>query len=118
VKTGSVQVKYADGTEHTLPFHGITQLQLLRLADELGFKNFQDLIGPEPNLAKVRLMTRTAAEALTFKKTQDIWTLERIEQSFADLDQVVKVFLACINLPSLPKAPTGEAQTRKQNLYH
>jgi len=26
VKTGSVQVKFADGIERTLPVHGITQL--------------------------------------------------------------------------------------------
>jgi hypothetical protein len=48
VKTGSVQVKFAGGSERTLPIHGITQLQLIRLADELGIKSFEELKANSP----------------------------------------------------------------------
>jgi hypothetical protein len=118
VRTGDVQVKFADGTEHTLPIHGITQLQMIRLLDELGIKSFDELKSAEPTLQMVRFMTRAAAHALTFEKTQDIWNLERIKQSFADMEQISKVFLACVSLSALPKAPKGESQMRKQAPYH
>ena len=118
VKTGSVQVKYADGTEHTLPIHGITQLQLIRLADELGIKSLDELKATEPTLQMIRFMTHAAAQALTFEKIQDVWNLKRLEESFADMEQVCKVFLACVNLSTFPRGSKPESQTRKQTPYH
>jgi hypothetical protein len=117
-KIGSVQVKFADGSEHTLPLHGITQLQLICLAEELGIKNFDELKAKEPTLAMIRFMTHAAAQALTFEKTQDIWNLERIAKSFADIEQVCKIFLACVSLSTLPQAAKSQGQTRKQTPYH
>jgi len=118
MKTGSVQVKYADGTERTLPVHGITQLELVCLADEIGLKDLSELLTSEVTLAKIRLMIRAAAAALTFEKTKEIWTSERIGKTFADADQIGKIFLACLALSSLPQPPKTETQTRKQTPYH
>lgn len=118
MKTGSVQVKYADGSERTLPIHGITQLQLVRLLDEVGVKSFDALTAAEPTLEMIRVMTRTVALALTFEKTRDVWSLERIEKSFADMEQVCNAFLKCLELSSIPKAPKTETQTRKQTPYN
>jgi hypothetical protein len=110
VKTGSVQVKYADGSERTLPIHGITQLQFLRLLDEVGVKSFDALKAAEPTLEMIRVMTRAVALALTFEKTQDLWNLERIEKSFADMEQICKAFLKCLELSPLPRALKDEGR--------
>ncbi len=118
VKTGSVQAKFADGNERTLPIHGITQLQLLRLLDEVGVKSFDALKATEPTLEMIRVMTRAAALALTFEKTQDLWNLERIEESFADMEQICNVFMKCLELSTFPQAAKSEGQTRKQTPYH
>jgi len=121
VKTGSVTVTFADGAEHTLPIHGITQLQFVRLLDEVGVKSFDALKGTEPTLEMIRVMTRAAALALTFEKIQDVWNLERIEKSFADMEQICKIWLVCISLSNLPHAPSttsAEKKTRKMTPYH
>jgi len=118
VKTGSVQVKFTDGNERTLPIHGITQLQMIRLLDELDIKSFDALKAKEPTLEMIRFMTRAVAEALTFQKTQDIWNLERIEKSLADMEQVCKAFLKCLELSPLPQVPKTETRVRKQTPYH
>jgi hypothetical protein len=115
---GSVQVKYADGTEHTLPIHGITQLEVVCLADDIGVQNLSELLGSEVTVAKIRFMIRAAAAALTFEKIGEIWTSERIGKTLAGVEQVVKVFLSCISLSALPQGPKGESQTRKQTPYH
>ena len=118
VKTGSVQVKYADGSEHTLPIHGITELELVCLADEIGLKDLSELLSSEATMAKIRLMIRAAAAALTFEKIGEIWTSERIGKTFADADQIGKIFLACLTLSSLRQPPKTETQRRKQTPYH
>jgi hypothetical protein len=118
VKTGSIQVKFADGNERTLPIHGITQLQLIRLLDELDIKSFDALKAEEPTLEMIRFMTHAVAKALTFEKTQDIWNLERIEKSFTDMEDVAKVFLKCLALSPLPQALKTERHVRKQTPYH
>jgi hypothetical protein len=117
VKTGGVQVKYADGTEHTLPIHGITQLEIICLADEIGVKDLSEFVGSEVTVSKIRFMLRAAAAALTFEKIGEIWTPERIGKTLADVDQVGKVFLACLNLSSFPQPAKTAAQTRKQTPY-
>jgi hypothetical protein len=118
VKIGSVQVKFADGTERTLPIHGITQLQFIRLLDEVGVKSFDVLKGAEPTLEMIRVMTRGVALALTFEKMQDIWNLERIEKSFADMEQICKAWLKCLELSPLPRAHSkNESPTRRQRAY-
>jgi secreted Zn-dependent insulinase-like peptidase len=119
VKIGSVQVKYADGTEHTLPIHGIGLLQFLSLCDELGVKNFDELVGVVPTLQTIRFMTRAAAQALTFDKIQDVWNVERITESLQDLEQICKVWVACVSLSMLPQPPsTTTKPSRKMTPYH
>ena len=118
VKTGSVQVKFADGSERALPVHGITPLEVIWLVDELGVKNLSELLGSEATVAKIRFLIRAAAHALTFEKIGEIWTPERIGKTFADADQISKVFLACLNLSSFPQPPKTETLTRKQTPYH
>jgi len=105
VKTGSVQVKYADGTERTLPIHGLSELKLFVLMDELGFKHISELTCDEMTVQKIRFMLRAVAEALTFEKTQDVWTLDRIQQAFADVEQIAKAFTLCIEFSNLRRAP-------------
>ena len=105
MKTGSVQVKYADGTERTLPIHGLSELKLFVLMDELGFKHISELTCDEMTVQKIRFMLRAVAEALTFEKTQDVWTLDRIQQAFADVEQIAKAFTLCIEFSNLRRAP-------------
>jgi hypothetical protein len=108
VKTGSIQVRFADGSERTLPIHGITQLHLLALLDEVGIKSFDVLKMKEPTLEMIRFITRVAAEALTFEKTQDIWNTERIQKTFEDMEQVSKIALRCYELSPLLKPSKTE----------
>ena len=105
MKTGSVQVKFADGNECTLPIHGLSELKLLVLMDECGIKNLSELTCEEVTIQKMRLMLRIAAEALTFEKMQDVWTLDRIQRTFADVEQIAKAFSLCIELSDLRRAP-------------
>ena len=111
VRTGSVQVKFTDGTEHTLPIHGITQLEIICLADEIGVKDLSEFVGAEVTVAKIRFMLRGAAAALTFEKIGEIWTPERIGKTLADVDQVGKVFLKCLEFSPGAKAKTETAST-------
>jgi hypothetical protein len=117
LKTGSVQVKFADGSERTLPIHGITQLQFVQVLDEVGVKSFDALKAAEPTLEMIRTMTRVVALALTFEKPQDTWNVERITKSFADMEQICKAFLKCLALSPLPQAPKTEMQTHKRTVY-
>lgn len=116
VKTGSVQVKYVDGTEHTLPLHGITQLQFLRVLDEIGVKNFEELTGPE-SIQLIRFITRTAALALSFEKNGDNWTVERITQSFADMEQISNIAMKCLTLSTFTQAFKTDKQSKKTGQY-
>jgi hypothetical protein len=118
IRTGSVSVRYVDGSEHTLPVHGITQLQVMCLADEIGVKDLSELTIPGVTVTMIRYLIRAAAAALTFEKIGEIWTPERIGKTLADSDQVGKVFLACLGLSSLPQPPKAGVQTRKQTPYH
>jgi hypothetical protein len=117
LKTGSVQVKFADGSERTLPIHGITQLQFVQVLDEVGVKSFDALKSAEPTLEMIRTMTRVVALALTFEKPQDAWSVERITSSFADMEQVCKAFLKCLALSPLPQAPKTQRRREKQTPY-
>jgi hypothetical protein len=81
-------------------------------------KDLSELIGSEPTVAKIRFMLRGAAAALTFDKIGEIWTPERIGKTLADADQVGKVFLKCLALSPVPRAPKTETQTRRQTPYH
>jgi hypothetical protein len=95
-------------------------MQFLGILDEVGVKSFDALKGTEPTLEMIRVITRVAVLALTFEKTQDIWNLERIEKSFADMEQICKVWLACFSLSKLPQAPstTSAEKNRKMTPYH
>ena len=124
VKTGSVQVKFFDGSEHALPVHSMSPLELLWLADEIGMKEppktVETTVDAEAVLAIMRVILRAAASALTFPKIGEIWTAERVAKTLADADQVAKVFDACCKLstPMHGQDPKSPPQTRKQTPYH
>ncbi len=42
-KTGSVRIRLVDGSERTLPIHGLSQLQMFGILDELGVKKWSEL---------------------------------------------------------------------------
>jgi hypothetical protein len=118
VNTGSVQVKFADGSERVVPVHGINQMRFLAILDEFEIKNFDELKGPEPTLPMIRVIQRVAAEALTSQDKKDPWTVERIQESFPDMIEVTKIFMACFNISNLPKGDKTVTSTRKMTLYH
>ena len=119
VKTGSVQVKFADGSERMLQVHGISPMQFLGFMDELGINDPAQLTNPlatpANTLQALRMVQRVAAEALSFKDDQ--WTVKRLQESFVDLDQVMKIFNLCANLSALPKVSDMQSQLRKQTIY-
>jgi hypothetical protein len=116
-KTGSVQVKFADGNVRALPIHGISQMRFLAILDEFEIKNFDELKGPEPTLPMIRVIQRVAAEALTSQDKKDPWTVERIQESFSDMIEVTKIFIACFNLSDLPKAGKSTISSPKKTPY-
>jgi hypothetical protein len=112
IRTGTVEVKFVDGSLHTLPVHGLGQVELLVLVDELGFSDFQELLSSEATLQKIRLVNRVVARALTFAG-KDVWDLERIQNSFADVNELAKIFLACVSLSNFPQASPSTASAQK-----
>jgi hypothetical protein len=112
IKTGSVQVRFADGSEHTLPVHGLSQVEFLVLIDELGFSDFQELMNSEATLQKIRMVNRVVVRALTFAG-KDVWDLDRVQKSFADVNELVKVFLACMSLTKPQQAKPSTASAEK-----
>jgi hypothetical protein len=108
-KVESIQVRMADGCERTIPFHTVTMMDFLRLVEEVGAKNWDDLglRGPA-TLQGIRLVSKLVAEALTFQQTQDIWTSERVMRSFADFDQVAKIFCAALKRSGIEQAKKVE----------
>jgi hypothetical protein len=106
LKTDRVTVRFVDGKEIALPIHGIRQLQVYGILDELGIKSFSELTrsDEESSLASFRTMIRMVAIALTFSK-QKTWTAERIQETFADPNEILKAFNKCMELSDIPKAP-------------
>jgi hypothetical protein len=93
-------------------------MQVLRFFDELGIKSFDalKLKGSEPSLETIRFIERATAAALTSE--QDAWTVQRIQDSFSDMVEVTKIFLACLSLSNLPQASsTTPEKSRKATPY-
>jgi len=111
-KTGSIQVRFADGREHTLAIRGIRQLDIFAVLDQLDVKSYAELTNPESSLQAFRAMIRIVATALSFPNQQEIWTAERIQQTFADPNEIMWAFNKCIELSDLPKAPGGITPTK------
>ena len=107
-RTGSVRVRFADGKECTLPVHGVGQLQVLSALDEIGIKDWSELKGATPSLQSIRLMFKIAAAALSFGG-EEAWTVEKIQSSFADVEQVTKVFDACFALSNFVMPNTDKS---------
>jgi hypothetical protein len=105
-KTGSITLRFADGGERTLPIHEIRQPQVLAILDELEIKNWSELNGEKnkASLQAIRFMTKVAAIALSFPDQQETWTVERIQESFADAEQIANAFIKCLELSDLSKA--------------
>lgn len=90
-------MRFVNGTEQTLQVHSIHPLQVLQVMDESGIQTWEELKHFQPEMKYLRFAQRVAALALTFKN-KDPWTVERIQTSFASMDDVGKVFLACAGL--------------------
>jgi len=99
-KTDRVTVRFATGQDTTLPIHGLRQPQTLQIMDELDVKDFSELTGPQLTLQKIRFMTKVSAIALTFPG-QENWSVERINDTFADLQQIAKIFTKALELSDL-----------------
>ncbi len=110
----TVRIKFIDGTEGILPVHGISQLQVLRVLDEVGIKSWRELQTKEPSLEAIRFMQKIAAMALTFKGQAEAWTVERIQNSFADVEQVTKVFVKSVQLAQFTGRPSEPAPNMKK----
>lgn len=115
-KTDRITLRFADGSERTLPIHGITQLQMLGILDEVGVQKWSELTGSDSTLQTIRTAMRVAALALTFPK-QETWTVKRIQESFADADQIATVFNKAIALSNLPKAPGSKKPAQNSGAY-
>jgi hypothetical protein len=101
-RTGSVRVCFTDGKERTLPIHGLGQLHLFNILDEIGVKDWSELTGNPISLQAIRAMFKVTALALSFPG-QEAWTVGKIQNTFADSEQLVKVFTASMALSNLPQ---------------
>ena len=115
-RTGSVQVRFTDGQERALPIHGVRQLDVYAVVDELEIKSFHELTNPEDGLQSFRAMVRIVAAALTFPNQKEIWTAERVLQTFADPNEILRAFNKCIELSDLPKAPGATGITPSKSV--
>jgi hypothetical protein len=117
MRTASVGIRFIDGREHVLPIHGIRTLDVYAVLDELNVKSFHELINPEDGLQSLRAMVRIVATALTFPNQKEVWNTVRVQQTFADPNEIVTAFNKCLELSDLPKAP-GAGKPSIQVLKH
>jgi hypothetical protein len=114
LRGGSVKIQFQDGQEHTLPIHGIRPLQVLRVLNELGVKDWSELQTGTRTLESIRFTTKIVAAALSVPG-KEVWTVERIQESFAGLEEIVKAFVKCFELSdfSLPafEKPAAHIET-------
>jgi hypothetical protein len=115
-KTGSIQVRFTDGQEHVMVIHGIRQLDVYAVIDELDIKSFHELTNPEDNLQAFRAMVRIVATALTFPNQKEVWNATRVQQTFADPNEILRVFNKCIELSDLPKGPGATGITPSKSV--
>ena len=125
-----VTVKFTDGCDHGLVIHEISALQIIQLFDELQMNSFAEMRNPQ-SLKMLRFVTKVVALALTFKQSEDLWTVKRVAESFANLGEVMKVFLLCVKISpaflgdepqAVPPFVGAEKETMKEgsimrNLY-
>jgi len=114
VKT--VEVRFRDGSLHSLPVRALTQVEILGIIDELGVKNWSELMGSEVTLDKVRFMIHAAVRALTIESTQDIWDFQRIEKNFVDFDEIAKVWVASYSISDLSKPPSTPSAEKSRKV--
>ena len=78
MKRESIQVRFCDGSERTLPLHGISHFQIMGVLDELDIRDFGELeFKPTASLATMRFTEKVAALALSFPSVGETWTVER-----------------------------------------
>jgi hypothetical protein len=90
-------------------------LQILALLDALGVKNFNELQTAQPSLTAMRFMLKIAAQALTFERIQEVWSVERLTQSLPDMADVVRIFTECMKLSSFQPQPSTASAQKDQN---
>jgi hypothetical protein len=66
----------------------------------------------EATLQKIRMVNRVVVRALTFEG-KDVWDLDRIQKSIGDVNELVKVFLACMALTNPQQAKPSTASPEK-----
>jgi hypothetical protein len=104
LKSTEIQVEFADGSQHTLPVHVVPDMRLFKYLDESGIKDWSEVSpeavssGKKLSLQAIRFFQKVAADALSFPENNETWTVERIQDSFADLGQVAKIIVTCTNL--------------------
>ena len=119
-RVARVEVKFADGRESRLPIRPITQMQFFAFIDELAIKDFSELTGAAPTLQAMRLMQKVAAHALSVQGTE--WTVQKLQESFGNFEEIAKIFNACIDISGLPGYTKNSAgkhsiQAQKSGAY-
>jgi len=102
-------VRCADGKERVIPVHGLRQLDIFSVLDDLGVRSFRELTNPEDQLQAFRVAVRILAAGLSFPDQGDVWDAARVQATFADANEILKAFNRCVELSDLPKPPgTGK----------
>jgi len=106
-KTGTVQIRFADGSERDVMVHGVTMFQLMDVFDQFGITDFSQLdFNPANSLRNLRIM-----EAVCLKGLGEGWSVEKIRKEFADINQVAQVFAKIIEISNLSQPGAKTATT-------
>ena len=112
LKTGSVKVKFNDGSERVLPIHGLNAFDFMNVLDQLEIKSFEELQFKPASLAAIRAIEKCVALGLSFPNGEQ-WSVEKIRSNFSGLEQVAEIFTQVVAISNLPQPPASAKPDQK-----
>jgi hypothetical protein len=94
-KTGTVDLQFVDGSEHTLPIHGLRALEFVGIYTELGLQSWEEAQAEAlaHSLKSIRLALKIVSSALTFPDGER-WTEKKLQDTLTELALVKACFKA------------------------
>ena len=111
-RTVDMHVNSKQGTDLAVTIRPITHLQALGLCEKLGITDFHQLTSWPPNLRAIRFFVDVAGLALVSPSKEGGWTTEAMNETFAGLDDVVRIATACLEMSNLSGSPRKENRPR------
>jgi hypothetical protein len=81
----SITLQFVDGSERTMPIHGLHAFKLAGMCSDFGFKSWAELEAESAkgSLRCLLLAVKVVADALTFPN-QEVWSPEKVRENLTD----------------------------------